>query len=133
MHLFDIFNMYLYKISIFLYFLFLLMLNIKELIIMEIVIGYVMNTLCMVIKLVKVQNYMKKHKILICIITTIFIVSIGTLIPNKNLYKFSNLIYKGAFVDNKNDDNENKTICKNINYWSCTINRWCQKPKFIFT
>ena len=51
---------------------------------------------------------MKKYKILICIITTIFIVSIGTLIPNKNLYKFSNLIYKGVSVDNKNDDNENK-------------------------
>ena len=35
-------------------------LNIKELIIMEIVIGFVMNMLCMEIKLVKVQNYMKK-------------------------------------------------------------------------
>ena len=35
-------------------------LNIKELIIMEIVIGYAMNMQCMVIKLVKAQNYMKK-------------------------------------------------------------------------
>lgn len=35
-------------------------LNIKELIIMEIVIGFVMNMQCMVIKPVKAQNYMKK-------------------------------------------------------------------------
>ena len=36
-------------------------LNIKELIIMEIVIGFVMNMQHMVIKLVKAQNYMKKE------------------------------------------------------------------------